>query len=105
MMLESKAACGVECVHMGESMFTPTENKDHPEFLPTIDMSELIGIFDKWCETDDDDFWLGLGSKLDVNIWRPNVEYGSNIPKIAVYPVDEEGMTDGTTWLSIEVNK
>ena len=96
------------------TMFTPTENKEHPGFLPTIDMSELIDIFDEWCErdmlkegysehiTDVDDFWLGLHKELDVNIWRPDVEYGSNIPKIALYPVDEKGMTDGTTWLSID---
>ena len=100
-------------------MFTPTENRDHPEFLPAINMSELIDIFDEWYETGKiDEFWQGLGSDLDVNIWRDydivrspldgrnhaDSEYENHIGlmRIAVYPVDEKGDTDTSVWLSID---
>jgi len=31
--------------------YTPTENPDHPEFLPTVDMEGLVTSYQAWSES------------------------------------------------------
>ena len=33
------------------SSYTPTENLDHPDFLPTIDMESLVTSYQSWSES------------------------------------------------------
>ena len=33
------------------SSYTPTDNPDHPEFLPTIDMESLVTSYQAWSES------------------------------------------------------
>ena len=32
-------------------IYTPTENPDHPEFLPTVDMESLVTSYQSWSES------------------------------------------------------
>jgi len=93
--------------------YTPKENKDHPNFLPVIDMVQVIEEFDYWCEEDFqvgtgrsllpnidvDDYWANIGTNLDINIWRPEPD----IPtlKITIYPVGDNGQTNSQEWCNI----
>jgi len=93
--------------------YTPKENKDHPNFLPVIDMVQVIGEFDYWCEEDFklqtgrsllpnidvEDYWANIGTNLDINIWRPEPEMPTL--KITIYPVDDDGQTNSEEWCNI----
>ena len=96
-----------------EFTYTPRENKEHPKFLPVINMTKVVEILDYWCEEnirvkngdrglpdiDVEDYWETIGTNLDVNIWIPDPE--DDIAKIAVYPAEDGGFTDGQTWCDI----
>ena len=93
--------------------YTPKENKDHPNFLPVIDMVQVVDTFDYWCEEDFqvgtgrsllpnidvDDYWANIGTNLDINIWRPEPEMPTL--KITIYPVDDDGRTNSEEWCNI----
>ena len=93
-------------------IYTPKENKEHPNFLPVINMTKVINELDYWCQEnldysvmvlniDLDDYWENIGTNLDINIWRPDVEDRDSPPKMAIYPVDDEGRTNSEKWYNI----
>ena len=92
--------------------YTPKENKDPPNFLPVIDMVQVIEELDYWCKEslnfsvfipniNVDDYWVTIGSNLEINIWRPDPDDIGSPPKIAAYPVDDKRRTDEETWCDI----
>ena len=65
-----------------EFTYTPRENKEHPKFLPVINMTQVVETLDYWCEE--------------------NIRVKNGDPGLPDIGVDAEGLIDGREWCSIQ---